>query len=346
MSIRKRTASLMLAAALLPVTGCAGKPSPSPSPSATTSPPSRVVTQRPVSSATPSQVGTLPELPGKLQTGADGEPTLKVYLTKQKSIEEMPIETYLEGVLAGEMKNDWPLEALTAQAIIARTFALKFIEDKGGSMYEGADVSTDVKEAQAYNAQGVNERVRQAIEETRGMVIAYRGELTYTWFHAHAGGITAQAKEGLEWEGEEPPYIQSIESSESDKAPKDSAEWTASFPMAQVEAALSEMGFNFKKISSIKPGEKGPSGRTITFDIDGTPVTAPSLRVRLDPSKFKSTLITSAGIENGNLVIRGKGYGHGVGMSQWGAYGMADQGKTAEEIIEHYYTDVEVIQMW
>ena len=119
----------------------------------------------------------------------DGLPILRVYLTEEEKVERMDIETYLMGVVAGEMKNDWPLEALKAQAILARTFTLKFLETKK-SGYEGADISTDVTEAQAYNAQMINENVRRAVEETRGVVMAYGDTLPQAWFHAHSGGKT------------------------------------------------------------------------------------------------------------------------------------------------------------
>ena len=344
-------AAFLLAAILL--TGCTS-PAPSPRPSLGALPPTASAPPQPLSSRTPllGETDVPPAdpsptlIPVQLVAGNDGAPLLKVYIVSAETIEEMPIETYLQGVLAGEMKNDWPMEALKAQAIIARTFALKFIGDKGGSVYPGADVSTDVTEAQAYDAAGINSRVREAIEATRGLVITYDGELAYTWFHSHAGGITAMAKEGLEWEKEEPPYIHSVPSAESPNAPANVAAWSASFPMESVRAALTEMGFRFPALGSISIGERGPSGRVTTFDIDGTPVTAPSLRVRLGASVFKSTLLTHAAIEGGNLVLRGSGYGHGVGLSQWGAYDMAERGSSAQEIIEKYYTGVAVEKLW
>ena len=84
----------------------------------------------------------------RLETNEDGVPVLDVYVVADEAVERVDIETYVEGVLAGEMKNDWPIEALKAQAILARTFVLKFLSDKE-SRYEGADISTDIEEAQA-----------------------------------------------------------------------------------------------------------------------------------------------------------------------------------------------------
>ena len=151
-----------------------------------------------------------PPLPSKLKkTDKSGVPILQVYDVKDKSVKEMDLETYLQGVVAGEMKNDWPMEALRAQAILARTFVLKFTTEKE-SKYKGADISTDIEEAQAYSADEVNDRVKQAVESTRGMVLSSNGEFPYTWFHAHSGGTTALAKEGLGYDQEEPPYTESV----------------------------------------------------------------------------------------------------------------------------------------
>lgn len=139
----------------------------------------------------------------RLKRDASGVPMLSVYDIKAEKLETLSVEDYLPAVLAGEMAGDWPLEALKAQAILARTFVMQFVSQKK-SMYDGADISTDIKEAQAYDASGINDRIRQAVRETRGMVMNAGGELPYAWFHAHSGGLTARAKEGLDYEKSEP----------------------------------------------------------------------------------------------------------------------------------------------
>ena len=136
-------------------------------------------------------------VPERLSKNESGVPMLRVYDVKGETLETLSVEDYLPAVLAGEMAGDWPLEALKAQAILARTFVLQFVSQKE-SMYDGADISTDIKEAQAYDAAGVNARIREAVKETRGEVLNAGGELPYAWFHAHSGGLTARAKEGLE----------------------------------------------------------------------------------------------------------------------------------------------------
>ena len=94
--------------------------------------------------------GDVPQIPERLSRNEDGVPTLNVYNTANDTVEEMDVESYLMGVVAGEMKNTWPIEALKAQAILARTFTMKFLTTKT-SGYEGADISTDVQEAMGRN---------------------------------------------------------------------------------------------------------------------------------------------------------------------------------------------------
>ena len=163
-------------------------------------------------------------VPERLEKNESGVPMLKVYDVKNEKLETLSVEDYLPAVLAGEMAGDWPLEALKAQAILARTFVLQFVSQKE-SMYDGADISTDIKEAQAYDAAGVNARIREAVKETRGEVLNAGGELPYAWFHAHSGGLTARAKEGLDYEKAEPGYTQCVKGMENDEAPAEAAHW-------------------------------------------------------------------------------------------------------------------------
>lgn len=287
-----------------------------------------------------------PVIPEKLNLNQDGIPILKVYKLDEEETAEIDLETYLEGVLAGEMKNDWPMEALKAQAILARTFVLKFCTEKE-SKYEGADISTDIEEAQAYDETGINERISQAVEETRGMVLSYQGELPYAWFHAHSGGVTAKAKEGLAYQGDEPGYTKITNGNESDQAPADAKEWTANFSKEAVVNAAKEAGLKeIEVFEMIEMGERGESGRLLTILINGKAVSAPELRIALGSTAMRSTLITDIREDNGMIIMRGRGYGHGVGMPQWGAYAMAEEGKTAQEIVKCYFTDVEVEKIW
>ncbi len=285
-----------------------------------------------------------PDIPDKLDT-QNGVPVLTVYDAEKQSYEEMDIEHYVMGVLAGEMRNDWPIEALKAQAILARTFVLKFIDEKD-SMYKGADISTDIKEAQAYDASQVNERIERAVNETRGEVLSAGGELPYAWFHAHAGGKTELPTAALDYGKESPSYTQVVDSPDSDRAPTSVKHWTATFSADEVEDAAEDSGVEVDDIYSIELGDKGESGRTVNFLINGKKVSAPSLRINLDSKKLKSTLLSSVSMDGDKITFEGSGYGHGVGMSQWGAYAMAEEGRSAEEIVTHYFKNVDISKLW
>lgn len=291
----------------------------------------------------------------RLQMNSEGIPELRVYVVEEKNVRSMDIETYVEGVLAGEMKNDWPLEALKAQAILARTFVLKFIQDKE-SKYPDADISTDIEEAQAYSTSDVNDRIRQAVSETRGLVLACNGELPYAWFHAHSGGATDLATVGLGWDKAEPPYTQCTQGNEptavsgdaNTQTLRDAQNWVAEFTLEELENAFSKLGteITMTENSKLSIGKQGDSGRAITITADGKEVDAADLRIQLGSTKMRSTLLNTLSIRDGKLHMSGRGYGHGTGMSQWGAYGMAENGKTAEEIVMHFFRNVMLEKLW
>ena len=284
-------------------------------------------------------------VPDRLEKNESGVPMLKVYDVKNEKLETLSVEDYLPAVLAGEMAGDWPLEALKAQAILARTFVLQFVSQKE-SMYDGADISTDIKEAQAYDAAGVNARIREAVKETRGEVLNAGGELPYAWFHAHSGGLTARAKEGLDYEKAEPGYTQCVKGMENDEAPAEAAHWQADFSADEVMAAANASGAKVDALESIAVGRRGESGRAETLLISGQEVSAPAFRIAIGSTKMRSCLLESLRVEDGRVKMSGKGYGHGVGMSQWGAYAMAKAGETAEEIVMHYFRGVSIDRAW
>lgn len=301
--------------------------------------------QTPAPGGTKKPLSTAVAVPEKLETDEDGVPMLRVYDVKKKRIALLPIEEYLTGVLAGEMRGDWPMEALRAQAILARTFVLKFCAEKE-SKYPGADISTDIEEAQAYNAAGVNDRIREAVASTRGEILNAQGELPYAWFHAHSGGVTARAKEGLDYEKDEPFYTKSVKGMESADAAPEAAKWEAVFPAANVMKAAQRVGVSGNQLKSIEIGQRGDSGRVTTLVINGKSVSAPAFRIALGSTQMKSTLLDGLSFQSGQVTMRGRGYGHGVGMSQWGANALAEQGEAAEAIVTYYFDGVTVERIW
>ncbi len=273
-------------------------------------------------------------------------PLLDVYVKDANLIIRMDIESYVAGVVAGEMPNDWPMEALKAQAILARTFVLKFLTEKT-SRYSGADISTDIAEAQAYDADAVNGRILTAVNETAGeILINPDGTLPYTWFHAHSGGTTALAREALDWQQEEPAHTKITAGLDSDAAPGSAREWHAEFTAAEFFAACRDTGASISTCSEVRIETTGPSGRAVLLWVDGVTVNAARLRISLGSTKMRSTLLTELISEDGMIRMAGRGYGHGVGMPQWGAFALAEDGLTGEDIALHYYTGLSIVKAW
>lgn len=288
-----------------------------------------------------------PKIPEKISRGAGKEPVLRVYEVQTHTVKEMKLEDYVAGVVAGEMENDWPVEALAAQAILARTYVLEFITDKGGSKYGDADISTDFEEAQAWNPDNINDRIKKAVEMTRGEVVTYKGKYIKAWFHSHAGGMTATAKEGLNFKEAEPPYIKVTKSPDEDAGPEGRRTWSASFSKDEISSVIrAEFGLETGPIDSVSVEERGPSGRATKLKIGDAVVSAPELRIALGSMEMRSTLLTSFKVEGDKVLMAGKGFGHGVGLSQWGANVMAKQKTKPEDIIRHYFKDVDIVKLW
>ena len=136
----------------------------------------------------------------------------------------------------------------------------------------------------------------------------------------------------------------SIQVRESDKAPEDVRHWMAQFPLGQVQQALDALGGG--DAAQLTIGERGASGRVLTCMAGGNTVSAVALRMQLDSTAMKSTLLSDLTVSDGIVTMTGSGYGHGVGMSQWGAYEMAAEGRSAQEIVEKFYQNVEIRRIY
>ncbi|MDI6709282.1 MAG: SpoIID/LytB domain-containing protein [Bacillota bacterium] len=288
-----------------------------------------------------------PAIPRAISQGPNQEPTLNVYVKETGQVKKMKLEDYVAGTVAGEIDNFFPEEALAAQAILARTYVLNFIATKGHSKYPGAHISTDPTEAQAWNQANVNDRIRRAVTRTRGQVLVHNGRFIEAWFHSHAGGMTATAREGLNWKKAEPPYITVVKSPDSPAAPPERARWSTVLTKQEITAALAKIGApNPGAFNTIEITERGPSGRATRLRIGNATVPAAEFRVAIGPNKMKSTKITSIRPAAGGVRIAGLGFGHGVGMSQWGAYQLAKDGRKARDILNFYFRNVDIVKMW
>lgn len=287
----------------------------------------------------------VPPIPEEITRGEGLEPVVRVYDVEAEKIRELKFEEYVAGVVAGEMANDWPAEALAAQAIMARTFALKFIVEKD-SRYEGAHISTDIEEAQAWNAAAVNDRIWSAVERTRGQVVVHGNRFINAWFHAHAAHKTATAREGLNWKEREPRYIQPVDSPDSEQAPPEDEKWTATFSKDEVAKAVRQLGKDPGNLDRVEVIKRGPSGRVTRLRVGDAVVVGPDFRIMIGSTVLKSAKIESIELAGDRVTFRGRGYGHGVGMSQWGAFEMANRGTSGEDIVRYYFNHIRIEKLW
>ncbi len=275
------------------------------------------------------------------------EPTITLYDHKTGKKTKIKFEEYIAGVVAAEMEPTWPREALAAQAVLARTFALHKIKYEGGVPQRGADASTSPEEFQAYDPSRINANVWRAVEMTRGTVIKYRGRYVRAWFHANAGGRTATAREGLNFTKEPTPYLKSVADPGQKAAPAAERNWTTTFPLSQVrEAVQRQTGKDPGVINRVAILEKGPSGRAVQIKLGSATISGPALRKALGSERMRSTLLDRLEVRDQSLVISGRGRGHGVGMSQRGAYYFAKRGKSPADIIRYYYKDITLEKAW
>ncbi|MHB1043324.1 MAG: SpoIID/LytB domain-containing protein [Eubacteriales bacterium] len=279
---------------------------------------------------------------------AANEPTISLYINQTGEKKNLKMEEYVQGVVAAEMDTKWPVNALAAQAILARTFTLENIKSGRVKQLHGTDASTDVKEFQAYDPKKINDNVRQAVEQTRGEAITHGGNYIHAWFSACDGGVSATAEEGLAFTKEPTPYIKGgvNDGCLAITEPKNRA-WDTRIPLDQARAAVQKVtGKDPGAASTVSIVKKGPSGRAETLKIGDAEISGPALRLALGSEKVRSMLLSDFHVEGGQLALAGKGFGHGVGMCQWGAKLLAEQGKSPEDIVRFFFKDIDISREW
>lgn len=260
-----------------------------------------------------------------------------IYVTvlNRGKIENLPLEEYIFSVVLAEMPADFELEALKAQAVVARTYTCKKIKN---SKHQNADVCTDSSCCQAYMdvatyrlSGGTEEKIRKirtAVEDTAGKVLVYQGELIEATYFSCSGGKTEDA--AAVW-GSDLPYLQSVSSPGEEHA----AHYTDTVSFSVTEfcklLGLNVAGNPGKWIENISYTN---GGGVEAITVQGISFSGTEIRRKLG---LRSTafVITVAG---NRVTITTKGFGHRVGMSQYGADAMAVQGSNYQEILLHYYS--------
>ncbi|MDH4227633.1 MAG: SpoIID/LytB domain-containing protein [Deltaproteobacteria bacterium] len=248
-------------------------------------------------------------------------------------INEVPVEAYVVGIINNEISSKWNIEAIKAQAVVSRTYVLYQKEKRKGAAYDVASTVMD----QVYSGAGKEDSASsKAVKLTEGQVLLYDGRPALTLFHSSAGGRTENS--GDVW-GDSHDYLRSVKSKYDEDAPN--YEWELKVSKTEIAAALNKIGVSVEGVSDIEVEEETRSDRAkvlaVTDDRGRTYyVSGEDLRKALGYSKLKSTLF-EVDIDGDAVVFEGRGSGHGVGMSQWGAKGMADAGYSYKKILDHYY---------
>ncbi len=251
-------------------------------------------------------------------------------------VEHADLETYLYGVLPYEMSYSWPLEALKAQAVAARTYTLKTLEQSKNKYF---DLYSDVR-SQMYKGGGKQyPSVKQAVDATRHQVLTYDGQLFYTYYHGNCGGGTDHVKS---WN----PHAPSIKPLSGASCAYDSHSKSYSFkqdvPYAKVSSYVHGIGLA-GSVKSVKITHRTSTGRATKITIHtskGTQTVAcNNFRLALG---LRSCKLTKLQLSGKTLHAAGYGYGHGIGLCQDGANGMAKAGKTYEQILKNYYPGAKI----
>ncbi|SHJ18118.1 SpoIID/LytB domain-containing protein [Desulfofundulus thermosubterraneus] len=287
-------------------------------------------------------------------------------------VNQLPIEEYLYGVVPAEMPAYWPGEALKAQAVAARSYVLA---QMGTYASQGFDVLA-TQASQVYRGyDGEHPAASKAVDETRGIVVTYRGRPISAVFHSSSGGYTENSEDvwrnQVEYlRGRPDPFDRNPQNNHYD--------WTKTYTAGQLKEQLAAMGYHFSEIYDLVEMERTSTGQrvkilaVIGLGLDGQPLT---IEIGRDPLKGKADEVRRAlGLKSAcftmekvmtqqptetqvipvqgqqddhprlvKVTFRGSGWGHGVGMSQYGALGMASQGYSYQEILKYYYSGVQIV---
>ena len=268
---------------------------------------------------------------------------------KTNKVEQIKLDEYIANVVSAEMPVNYELEALKAQAIVARTYTIyKITTSKKHKEADICDQSTCCQawiskedRLKKWDKEEANDnwnKIIKAVNDTKGKIITYNSKPINAFFHANSGGKTQIPF--YVWGGTGYPYLQVVETAgeENYSQYKSEAEFTKKEFEKKVKEKYKNFKINYKEKDCIKIKERDSSNRVVTVKLGNLKLSGVETRTLLG--------IRSANfevrIEKDNIKFSVIGYGHGVGMSQTGADALAKQGKKYEEIIKHFYKDVEI----
>jgi stage II sporulation protein D len=252
-------------------------------------------------------------------------------------INKVLLEEYLQGVVPYEMPSSWHLEALKSQAIAARTYAVNSIQKNKNEIYH---VESTIQ-SQVYG--GISKETKNsnlAVTETKGKILIFSEEPIQAFYHSNSGGQTETAENV--WGGRSLAYLKSVRSKYCESA----TNFTWDLKLTREVLIDKLKAFGISEIESITIKTTTDSGRAKEIEIKdknekANTILGNDFRKAIGSTQIKSLLFEVTSVED-NFFFKGTGFGHGVGLSQWGSRGMADAGKSYKDILNHYYTDVSI----
>ncbi len=253
-------------------------------------------------------------------------------------VNHVPIESYLYSVVPKEMPDSWPMHALMAQAVAARTYAL-FMKEKNQFNPYDVEATTSSQVYGGYTAETI--RARHAVNATAGQVMTYKGKLILAFFHSNSGGYTENPIHV--WDTYF-PYLRGRPDQYSENTPDSTWEYFLSYK--EVIKKLNQSGLKIDTIRQLKAAGKSKSGRNIIIEVVSDSgiqhLKSNQFRESVGETHLKSTFFNMIH-RPGGILFKGKGFGHGVGMSQWGANHMAVAGENYINILKYYYQGIDIV---
>jgi len=248
-------------------------------------------------------------------------------------INDVAMEEYVAGTVRGEASERWPAEALRALAVVARTYAVFQQNRSAGRVFHLVSGNQD------QNFVGLaleGSPAREAARTTAGQVLTWQGRVFPTFYHSDSGGFT-EAPQSV-FSGDGVPPLEGVRDEFSMESPNYT--WTVTIPLAVIGDRLRRGGIDVGQVTRLTVLERSPSFRVARMTVEHSRGTATlrgaDFRRLIGYDALKSTLFVPVA-HNGAVRFEGRGWGHGVGLSQFGAKGMADRGYTYPQILDHYY---------
>jgi stage II sporulation protein D len=248
-------------------------------------------------------------------------------------VNELPMEEYIGGTVRGEASERWPAEALRALAVVARTYAVFQQSRAAGKAYHLVAGNQDQNFA-GWAVEG--SPAREAARTTAGQVLTWQGRVFPSFYHSDSGGFTEAAQNVFSGDGV--PPLEGVRDEFSMESPNYT--WTLTLPLTVIGERLRRGGIEVGQVIRLTVLERSPSFRVARLAVEHSRGTATlrgaDFRRLIGYDALKSTLFVPVA-QDGVVRFEGRGWGHGVGLSQFGAKGMADRGYAYPQILEHYY---------